>query len=89
MSIYQFAIQTQAESELAQRFQDKLVESLGSTLDIRCYCDIGEKISLGVFRGLEYAPALVVTYNNWEPLTTGIDEEVEKIAFRLLFEGGA
>jgi len=37
----------------------------------------------------EYEEKLTVSYDSWEPLTTGIDEEVEKIAFLLLFEGDA
>lgn len=92
-------------ASLVKRFKDKLITYLYNSMGMRCYCTFswgdphyhiyGNRLYLKVFTWETtdedhlYSEKLTVSYDSWEPLTTGIDEEVEKIAFLLLFEGGA
>jgi len=92
-------------ASLVKKFTYKLIPYLYNSMGMSCFCSFswgdppchiyGNRLYLKVFvwdrehAGHSYEEKLTVSYDSWEPLTTGIDEEVEKIAFLLLFEGGA
>jgi hypothetical protein len=105
MSGITFEVKTPEEvASLISNFRERLKEFLYYNWNMYCHCSFyhehayglyGSKLYLKIFlrsedeHGLIYDEKLTVSYDSWGPLTTGIDEEVEKIAFLLLFEGGA